>query len=226
MKVISLWHTFLVKIKNELDDRLNANLLEKINKKLEEVNIEKMKHKEFDSQTEKIIERINNDNIIGCLKEIFEWYAPHANVSFSYLSGIVPKWGYTGDARKIALRMFPDEKDKKKFIFYVVLNKRWFRAGFKKHYWVSIAMHYDKYRKSLAYTLHTTDRSLVTRWERELGDDKNSPLVYFPLDLNQFYDKSSLLEFIKTGLIHKMTSPSLKKIDYWDTYHFEKTGLS
>ena len=101
MKVISLWHTFLVKIKNELDDRLNANLLEKINKKLEEVNIEKMKHKEFDSQTEKIIERINNDNIIGCLKEIFEWYAPHANVSFSYLSGIVPKWGYTGDIRRL-----------------------------------------------------------------------------------------------------------------------------
>jgi len=224
LKVISLWHTFLVKIKNELDDRLNANLLEKINKKLEEVNIEKMKHKEFDSQTEKIIERINNDNIIGCLKEIFEWYAPHANVSFSYLSGIVPKWDYTGDARKIVLRMFPDEKDKKEFRFYVVLNKRWFSAGFKKHYWVRIAMHYDKYQKSLAYTLHTLDRSLDTRWEPD--GDKNSPLVNFPLDNNQFYEKSSLLEFIKTRLIHKMTSPSLKKIDYWDTYHFEKTGLS
>ena len=87
-------------------------------------------------------------------------------------------------------------------------------------------MDYDKYRKSLAYTLHTTDRSLVTRWERELGDDKNSPLEYFPLDLNQFYDKSSLLEFIKTRLISKLTSSSFKKIDYWDTYHFEKTGLS
>ena len=115
----------------------------------------------------------------------------------------------------MALRMFPDEKDKKQFIFYIVLNKRWFRALLKKKYWVCISMDYCKYRKSLAYNLYTSDRSLDSRWEPD--DDKNSPLLNFPTDNNRFIDKSSLLEFIKTRLIHKMTSPSLKKIDYWDT---------
>lgn len=212
MIVISSCHNYLMSIKDELDKELNSLLLEKEGKHPDQI-VRNIRIKEgYDKEAIEIRNQVDEDNMIGCLKEIFEWYASHANVSFSYLSGIVPRWGYPGNnIREIALRNFPDEKDKKEFVFYVVLNKRWFRAGFKKHYWVKISLHYDQYRKSLAYSLYTTDRILVTRWER--------------YD-NKFYDKSSLLEFIKTRLISKLTSSSFKKIDYWDTYHFEKTGLS
>lgn len=210
MIVISSCHNYLMSIKDELDKELNSLLLEKEGKHPDQIARNIRIKEEYDKEAIEIRNQVNEDNIIGCLKEIFEWYASHANVSFSYLSGIVPKW--RGDnIREIALRHFPDEKDRKKFVFYVVLNKRWFRAGFKKHYWVSIALYYDQYRKSLAYSLYTTDRIFNTRWE---PDD------------NKFYDKSSLLECIKTCLITKLTSSSFKKIDYWDTYHFEKTGLS
>ena len=222
--------------KKELDKHLKSSFLDKLNKRLGKVKPENQKKNLFDKQTKttenkfdkqikEIIERVEKDNLIENLKEIFEWYAPHADVSFSYLSGIVPKWGYPGSRfRELSLKIAPGEEEKRQFKFVVVLNKRWLRSLFRKQRWILICLDYSSYRNLIEYKMYSSDRCMDERWLP--GDDKNTPIIDFPNHNNTFDDMPSLLEFIKQRLMHKMTSPSLKKIDYWDTYPFDRKGLS
>ena len=200
-------------LKEELDKELKSILLKKEGKHPDQI-ARKISIKEgFDKEAIEIRNQVSEDNIVVKLKEIFDWYASVSNVSFKYKYGIASAWG----DYELSLKHFPLESNRKVFRFYVIKNF-WFRPFFRKRYWILIELWGRRtYNKYLTYSVYSSDRCIDPRWRP--GDDTN---IHDFEKKEEFIDTSSLLEFLKTRLIHKLTSPSLKKIYLSDTYPIRK----
>ena len=198
-------------LKEELDKELKSILLTKEGKHPDQIARNIRIKEGYDNEAIEIRNQVSEDNIVVKLKEIFDWYASVSNVSFKYKYGIASAWGDFGLSR------FPLEGNRKVFRFYVIKNF-WFRPFFRKRYWILIELWGQRpYNKYTTYSVHSSDRCIDPRWRP--GDDTNTPI--FEKE-EEFIDTSSLLEFLKTRLIHKLTSPSLKKIYLFDTYPINK----
>ena len=199
--------------KKELDRLLHDTFLKQESKSEDKGYRKKSVEKKHDIDKQSIKEQLDKDNIIEELKEIFDWYASETNTPIKYKYGITSKWGDF----ETAYRYFPEERTQKVFRFYVIFDKRWIRNGLKKRWWVQINLGKRNYREGNEYTIFSSDQSMDTRWSIE---DNKMSVAKWNIDNNTFWNKQSLLKFIKSSLINKIISPH-KGINFYDTYKID-----
>ena len=210
--------------KKELDKLLHDAFLKQESKSEHKVFKKKSVDKQNDIYKQSIKEQVDKDNIIEELKEIFDWYASETNTPIKYKHGITSKWGNW----ETAYLHFPEDRTLKHFRFYAVLDKRWIRNGLRRRYWVRIDLGNDKYKEGNRYSIHSSDRCMDTRWtirdnkmslaKSNIGNNNIFRGDYF--SDNTFKDKRSLLKFVKSRLINKISS-SYGGINFWDTYKLD-----
>jgi len=199
--------------KKELDRLLHDAFLEQESKSEDKGYRKKSVEKKHDIDKQSIKEQLDKDNIIEELKEIFDWYANQTNTPIKYKYGITSKWGNY----EFAYRLFPEDRTEKVFKFYVILDKRWIRNGFRKRQWLSIDLKKHKYREGNIYNMYSSDLLMDARWS--IVGNKMC-IAKWNIDNNKFWNKQSLLKFIKSRLINKIKSPH-KGINFYDTYKID-----